>query len=243
MEVVTRKPEIQTYLRVCLKAYELEGLPGCLAALEQQILDKKVKFPLLELCAKELYQTIRKEEHIALCDGIEALKTEGGNVLLGILLQCRLTDYFEQSIDKATEYIARANAWYVCDIIGERVYGYALLHEPEAMLPQLTRLSGHPVNWVVRALGAGVHYATKKGLHKQYIQFVFPLLLTQANAAADKEVKQGVGWAAKTIAKFHPDIIAAFREEIHNSERVAHWFRAKIRIGLNRNAYAQRDNR
>ena len=56
-----------------------------------------------------------------------------------------------------------------------------------------------------------------------------------------KEIRQGIGWAAKTTARFHPDIIANFNNEIQDSSAVANWFRKKIEIGLNRNKHAQRN--
>ena len=240
MQVITRKSEIRELLNACIKAYSTKGVAACTTALENNILHKKVKFPLLEFCAKELYHKVAQERQLELCDRIEALKTEGGNVILGIILQNRLNDHFEQSIGKATTYISQADVWYVCDIIGERVYGYALRNHPEKTLPLLKKLSKHSANWVVRALGAGIHYAIKKGLGKEHVVAVFPMLLSLANAK-DKEIKQGIGWAAKTTAKFHPDIIEQFAMEIQNREEVAQWFRTKISIGLNRNEYAKRN--
>ena len=176
----------------------------------------------------------------ASCQEFYRLKTEGGNVLLGIILQKRLTNHFNQSIEKAAEYIADADIWYVCDIIGERVFGYSLLHQPEKTIPEIIKLSNHPTHWVIRSLGAGSHYAIKKGLDKNNVKTVFSLLLSMANTK-DKEIRQGVGWAAKTTAKFHPDIIEFYKIEIEDQEQVAQWFRKKIEIGLNRNNYAKRN--
>lgn len=238
MKIITRKSDIKELFNLCIKAYDLNGVTACLKELESHILSKKVKFPLLEFCGNELFREIKLEEQIDLCDKIEALKTEGGNVILGIILQNRLDVNFKQSIKKATEYISKADVWYVCDIIGERVYGYSLLNKPNKTIPLIKKLSNHSANWVVRALGAGMHYAIKKGLDKENVERVFPILLSIANTK-DKEIKQGVGWAAKTTAKFHPDIIEKFDKEIQNQDKVANWFRTKISIGLNRNKYAK----
>ncbi len=236
--VVTKKSDIKEYLDNCINIYSSKGVSACVQALDNQILNKKVKFPLLEYCGHSFYQMLPEKEQIEFCDKIEMLKREGGNVVLGIMLQNRLAEHFDQSIQKATEYISKADIWYVCDIIGERVYGFSLLNEPEKTIPQIKKLSNHPANWVVRALGAGIHYAIKKGLDKKEVQTIFPILLSMANTK-DKEIKQGVGWAAKTTSKFHPDIIKEFKREIQNEEAVANWFRKKIEIGLNRNNYAK----
>jgi len=240
MRVVTRKSEIQEYINDCLNAYRAKGLSACLMELDNQILNKKVKFPLLEFCGNELYREVKEDEQIALCDKIEELKTEGGNVILGVILQNRLRSYFDQSIEKATEYISKANFWYVCDIIGERVYGYSLLNNPDITILQIEKLSKHSTNWVIRALGAGIHYAVKKGLDKKNVESTFLILLSMANTK-DKEIKQGVGWAAKTTAKFHPDVIKQFNKEIYNQDKVANWLRTKISIGLNRKEYGKRN--
>ncbi|MCG8328044.1 MAG: DNA alkylation repair protein [Chitinophagales bacterium] len=240
METVTRKSEVKIYLDQCIHTYKTKGTAALAKAIRTHILSRKVKFPLLEYCAHTLHQTVADEEQIDLCDTIEAYKTEGGNVLLGIILQDRLEKHYLQSIQKATEYISKANAWYVCDIIGERVYGYALLTMPEPSIPEIRKLSSHSSHWVVRSVGAGAHYAIKKGLGQEDVTSIFKILLTQSNAK-HKEIRQGIGWAAKTTARFHPDIIASFENEIQDSSAVANWFRKKIEIGLNRNKYAQRD--
>lgn len=240
MQVVTRKSEIKEYIGQCIEAYQKAGIAACLKELDSQVLKRKVKFPLLEFCGNVLYREVNEEEQIALCDKIEALKTEGGNVILGIILQNRLSTHFKQSMEKATEYISKADIWYVCDIIGERVYGYSLLTAPDRTIPQIKKLSKHSANWVVRALGAGTHYAIKKGLDDKNVVSVFPILLSMANTK-DKEIRQGVGWAAKTTAKFHPKIIKCFEAKIQDQEKVANWFRTKVSIGLNRNKYGKRN--
>lgn len=239
MKVITRKTEVKERLIKCLNLYYSEGLIECLHELETLLLSQKVKFPLLEYCAQEFYLRLQPNEHLLFCDKIQALKTEGGNVILGIILQKRLEDHFLESINKATEYIADADIWYVCDIIGERVYGYSLLHNPDITISEFNRLSKHETHWVIRALGAGTHYAIKKGLHSNHVKTVFTLLLTMANTK-NKEIRQGIGWAAKTTAKFHPEIIKDFHNEINNTNTVENWFRNKISIGLNRHEYAKR---
>ncbi|TSE08503.1 DNA alkylation repair protein [Aquimarina algiphila] len=240
MRVITKKSEIKELLQKCLLEYHSDGLTQCISKLNTLILSNKVKFPLLEYCAEEFYKEVPQNKQLSFCDKIQSLKTEGGNVILGIMLQKRLQENFTESISKATAYIADADIWYVCDIIGERVFGFALLHQPKSTISQIKKLSSHESNWVIRSLGAGIHYAIKKGLDKKNVKTVFTLLLSMANTK-DKEIRQGVGWAAKTTAKFHPDIIKFYRHEIDNPNQVAHWFRTKISIGLNRNNYAKRN--
>ena len=238
MQTISRKGDIQIEWEACKEVFNNEKMDLFIVTVHERILSQKVKFPLLEYCAEEIYKLLPTYTQIPFCDAIEKLKTEGGNVILGKILQLRLPQHFDQSLEKATEYISKADIWYVCDIIGERVFGYALLHYPDKMLAEYKKLSTHSTNWVVRSLGAGGHYAIKKGLSEKKVQQLFEVLLTMANTN-DKEVRQGLGWAAKTTAKFHPDIISHFQAEINNKNKVANWFRKKIEIGLNRNAYAK----
>lgn len=238
MRKISRKEDIKAEWEACKQVFNAEKMDLFINSVYERILTQKVKFPLLEYCAEEIYKLLPPETQISFCDVIEKLKTEGGNVILGKVLQLRLPQHFNQSLEKATEYISKADIWYVCDIIGERVFGYALLHYPHKTLPEYQKLSSHCTNWVVRSLGAGGHYAIKKGLAEKEVKQLFEVLLTMA-ITNDKEVRQGVGWAAKTTAKFHPDIIAHFEDEIENKDKVANWFRKKIEIGLNRSNYAK----
>ncbi|GAA5035779.1 DNA alkylation repair protein [Marivirga lumbricoides] len=238
MTVITRKSDLKAQWELCVKSYVPGQISLFVEKLHEVILSQKVKFPLLEYCAHKMFDFLPDTEHILVCDKIESLKTEGGNVLIGKILQLRLVVDFDLSIEKAAEYISKADIWYVCDIIGERVFGYALLNYPHKMFPKFDQLSIHPSNWVVRSLGAGGHYAIKKGLGKAHCQQLFRILLTMANSS-DKEIRQGVGWAAKTTAKFHPDIISSYKLDINNQKEVANWFRRKVEIGLNRNSYAK----
>lgn len=155
--------------------------------------------------------------------------------MLGIILQKKLTQDMDTSFQKAAEYIESGAEWYVTDIIGERVFGVALLTQFNVSLKKLNVLSKHPCNWVVRAIGPGAHYAIKKGLPEKETAQVFKLLLSLGNAA-DFHIKSGIGWAAKTTAKFHPKLIERHQNEI---AKTGPWFKTKIRIGLERHAYVQ----
>src|SRR5690606_27867199 len=122
---------------------------------------------------------------------------------------------------------------YVCDIIGERVMGHALLTMPYVAIPELKQLAKHEDEWIVRSVGVATNYAVKKGLKKADVQQMFALLLTLANTT-EFHTKKGVGWAVKTIAKFHPEIVAHYREQIETDPEIKQWFKTKIKIGLGR---------
>ncbi|MCB0703839.1 MAG: DNA alkylation repair protein [Saprospiraceae bacterium] len=238
MKSLTRKGEVAEAVNRCIDVYSRQGLDACISETNEQLLNVKIKFPLFEFAGFQFFEKINFREHILFCQKIAELKTIGGNVLIGIILQNRLPDHLPECYEKAAEYIIIGDEWYVCDIIGERVFGYSLLTQADKSLPWYHQFSTHENKWVVRALGAGGHYAIKKGLDKNSARQLFQLLLSLANVR-DQQVRQGIGWAAKTTAKFHPDIIATFKAEIADETKVANWFRRKVDIGLSRNKYAQ----
>lgn len=242
MKIINSKKELGVYVQHAINVYQEDGADAFAGVLHEQILKKKVRFPVLEYAARELYHTLPKKQIIPVTDKIVALDETGSYVLAGILLQCMLDTNHKRSIDKAVAYIIQGNEWYVCDIVGERVMGHALLTMPEQTLPLLKKLAKHEDKWIVRCTGVATHYAIKKGLKKQYVAEMFRLLLSLSNTT-DFHTKKGIGWAAKTTAKFHPDIVAQYAAQVATDPEVKQWFKTKIKIGLGRSdKYAHRYN-
>ncbi|MEM8890621.1 MAG: DNA alkylation repair protein, partial [Bacteroidota bacterium] len=209
MTIISRKPIVRAEVEASLETYQSGGISSLLQELDERLLQVKVRFPLLEYATELLYKSLNDEVQIPFLDRISVLKREGGNVILGKMLQLRLNEHYEESLSKAAEYIAEGKAWFVSDLIGERLFGVALLSFPEKSLKELDKLKQHPSHWVLRALGAGSHYAVKKGLEKDWVEKLFQFLLSMATHK-DREVRRGIGWAAKTTARFHPEIIERY---------------------------------
>jgi 3-methyladenine DNA glycosylase AlkD len=242
MQIIGSKALAAELMKPLFDNYSPQKEKLFVADLQTQLLKKKVRFPVLEFVGKQIYETIPPARHLGLLDEIVSLREIGGNVLAGALLQLRLEKNYSRSLEKAVEYIIGGDAWYVCDIIGERVMGHALLHQPEKTISKLKKYTNHPDKWIVRCVGVAIHYAVKKGLNKHYSEQSFRILLSCCTTT-DFHTKKGIGWAAKTVAKFHPDIIAKY--EVHlNSPDVRPWFKTKIKIGLGRSfKYASRSTR
>jgi len=239
MKIITSKTEINLLIEK-FNSGDKKSPSAITAEIEHLFLNKKIKFPLLEYVSKKLHIILPQEIQLKVCDKIIDLHTIGGNVITGIILQLRLKTHFKESHAKAIEYIITGNQWYVCDIIGERVMGYSLLTQPEKTIPLLKKNAKHPDKWIVRSVGVATHYAVKKGLKREYALQMFELLLTCSNTT-DFHTKKGIGWAAKTIAKFHPDIIGIHKNEIETNPEIKQWFKTKIKIGLGRSfKYAHR---
>ncbi len=235
---ITRKVDIRIETEAALSVYSDRGFGVFVKEIDRKLLQQKIRFPLLEYSAELIFEHLPEKEHYRFCEAIAKLHTIGGNVLIGIVLQKRLNTHLEEVFRKAAQFIETGSEWYVTDIIGERVFGVALLQNPRRSIPLLRKLAKHPSAYVVRSIGPGAHYAIKKGLPEKNVRPVFELLLSLANTR-DHQVKQGIGWAAKTTAKFHPAIIEDYRKQIE-AEKVGAWFRTKIRIGLERYHHAQR---
>ncbi|MCW3084351.1 MAG: alkylation repair protein [Bacteroidetes bacterium] len=233
MEIITSKATVKNLLDPIIQNYTPQKNDEFVKQLQAGILKKKIKFPLLEYAAAELYKTIPINEQLTVTDKIIELHELGGNVLSGIMLQLRLNGHFQSSVEHAIKYIIDGDEWFVCDIIGERVLGFALLTQPEKTIAVLHKMSTHENKWIVRCIGVAAHYAIKKGLKKQYVQQVFTLLLSLSNST-EFHTKKGIGWAAKTTAKFYPDLIAAHQQQLETDPQVKQWFKTKIKIGLGR---------
>lgn len=243
MHTITSKSALKPVVLGCIEAWNSTGdMDALVNAVHENMLLQKIKFPLLEYAAKLLHAHIADDRQIEFCDCVIDRHTMGGNVIAGYMLQLRLQAHFNESMAKATEYIIAGNQWYVCDIIGERVMGHALLTVPAQTLPLLQQFATHPDKWIVRSIGVAGHYAIKKGLAKADAAKLFALLLS-LSGTTDFHTRKGIGWAAKTMAKFHPGIVAGHESKISCPE-VKQWFKTKIRIGLGRSAkYAARYNR
>jgi len=238
MRSITQKKEL-----VCITTGILSaGGDNMAERFLKEILSYKVRFPLLEFTAQILFDSIPHSKQLAFTGKIIDGHTIGGNVIAGKMLQFRLEKDFDPCFDKALDYIFEGNEWYCCDIIAERVMGHALLTYPEKSLPKLKELARHKTNWAVRTVGVATHYATKKGLPKKFAEEMF-LVLHALSSASDLHIKTGTGWGAKTIAKFHPDIIEKHQEKMEEPE-VKQWFKTKVGIGLGRAyKYATKYNR
>ena len=238
MNIISGKADIKILLDEVISSNIPKKPEVFLCSLHEKILNRKVKFPVLEYAAKLLHELIPPGDQIPFLDSVISLDKIGSYVLAGKMLQFRLPDHFKESISKACEYYTQGDKWYACDIISERVMGHSLLTEPEITIPLLKNMALDDNKWIVRSVGVAAHYAAKKGLGKNYCEKVFTILLN-SSVTTDFHTKKGIGLGAKTIARFHPDIIAKYYDRIYNEPEVKQWFKTKIKIGL---SYAKRNS-
>jgi hypothetical protein len=238
--IISSKATITAITEELLQAYAAKGADSFVGQLHRNVLKQKIRFPILEHAARMLYKAVPAKKLIPITDQIIALHEIGSNVLAGIILQEHLDIDLEYAINKAIEYIIEGDEWYACDIIGERVMGHALLTSLALTIPLLQQMTKHESKWIVRCVGVATHYAVKKGLKKEFVEQMFRILLGQGQAT-EFHTKTGIGWAAKTVAKFYPDIITKYKEQIESETK--QWFQTKVNIGLSRTyKYAHRYN-
>jgi len=186
------------------------------------ILDAKVPFPLLDEIGKILGEAgkFSPSKYLRVFDEIFARRKMGGYVILGQALGRLLDVEFETSLSKAKEYIAKGSKWYVCDIIGERVFGPALVNHFERALPFLEGLTREEDRWLRRSIGVAVHFFAKKRPKDQ--DGMRRLLALSSLLIEDhrRDAVKGVGWGLKTIGKHQPRLIEEYLQEVLKSKRL-----------------------
>lgn len=198
--------------------------------LEGQILSHRVKFPILEYVAVEMAKLFSPTQLADLLTKVAASKHMSSYPIIGKLLQLELSVNLGPIYERAIAHIIQGDEWYACDIISERVFGVGTLINFELSLSLLTKMGIHDNQWIQRSIGIATHYATKKGLPKDQTEQLFMLMLTHGHKTS-LYIKKGIGWPAKTIAKFHPDLIYK-HEQLIKSHKLSKWFKNKINIGL-----------
>lgn len=238
-KILGSKQEALTQLNVFLSGTKAAGAQDLALGFITTFLNNKIRFPVLEFMSERLYNILPERDRLVFTDTVISARTIGGNVVAGKFLQLLLAAAYDTALNKAEEYILFGDAWYVCDIIGERVMGHALLTMPVETMAALREYSGRDNKWMPRCVGVATHYAVKKGLAKIHAERAFKLLLDNGGATGF-HTKKGIGWAAKTVAKFHPDIISKHSARLDGAG-VKQWFKSKVKTGLGRSfKYATR---
>ncbi|MEL7001468.1 MAG: DNA alkylation repair protein [Bacteroidota bacterium] len=230
MKSKTKKSQIRESISQ-LKQMDYSSDPKVFVdSIEHQILNFKIKFPLLEFFAEEIIASIPSRDHLRFVDIIVAKNYIGSYVIAGKVLQLRLSKDMKSTFEKAIQYFTQGDEWYCCDIISERVFGEALLLDFDRALSLLKQLTKHPNPWVRRGIGVAIHYATKRKVGRVKAQLLLDLTLTQVQEK-HIEIKKGFGWGLKTLSKFHPDIVKECRAQIE-AHGVSKYYKTKMEMGF-----------
>ena len=229
IKTITRKSELAPIMAKLVASCQ-NGLGEVFwNTLQKDVLEHKVKFPLLEQLGETLFRHVPPAQQLYLLDTLVEMDYEGGYVIAGTFLSKIMAKNRPLAFEKAVEYYIKGDKWFVVDIIGHRVHGQGLLDNFAQTFPYIQHNLNHDNDWVKRSAGVAIHLATKWGLPKRQVALLLDLALEYAQSN-NYQLQKGVGWAAKTIAKFHPDLIE--KRQILRDPRVGQWFKKKVQIGL-----------
>jgi 3-methyladenine DNA glycosylase AlkD len=187
------------------------------------VLDSKVPFTYLDEMGKILGSKGKNDYQkcFGVIDEIVASDKMGGYVIVGQALAQLLETQLEASIDKAKEAVIKGKTWYVCDIIGERVFGQALVDYFESAFSVLQKMTSAQEQEVRRSIGVGVHFFAKR--RQKDVEGMKRLLSLLSVLVEDKRVfvVKGVGWGLKTIGRYQPKLIEEYVQDVLKTKKVS----------------------
>ena len=191
----------------------------------KSLLDGKCPFSKLDLLGREIGQagaaanSNRREKFLEAFDRIIVHNAMGGYVIVGQALIYFLENNLEEVMEKSREYIIKGDKWYVCDIIGERSVGQALVNHFDETVPWLGKFLRDENRWVKRGAGVAIHFFSKRVQDEPWkIQRLLDLVEPHMEEK-QVDVVKGIGWGLKTIGRYHPDILRSFLEKQMDSEK------------------------
>lgn len=167
----------------------------------------------------------------------------GSFVVAGQALIKFLPYDFKEVMEKSKEYIIKGNTWYVCDIIGERSIGYALVEYFEETFPWLEKFLRDENKWVKRSAGVAIHFFSKRVLNepektKKLLDLIEPFVEEKQSDAV-----KGIGWGLKTIGRHHPDILAEFlKKQIKEKKKISKLMMRKALTYLKKDKISEVEN-
>jgi len=187
------------------------------------ILTTKIPFPQLDRIGLVFGKAAKSAplKYIELFDEIQEGNKMGGYIIVGKALSVLLDIDLRLCLSKAREYLIKGDRWYVCDILGERVYGQALLSNFEETLPHLGRFSRDQNRWVKRSVGVAVHSFVKRTPNdNERIKRLLELLSLQIEEKDNSAIK-GIGWGLKTIGKYQPQLLEKYLRTTLGSKKIS----------------------
>ncbi len=176
------------------------------------ILDNKIAFAKLDKIGESIGEKGKGNynKFYLFFDKLIEYDAMGSYVIAGRALIGFLDKHFEKVMEKSREYIIEGDIWYVCDIIGERSLGYALIDYFDETLLVFKKFLKDENKWVRRSVGVAIHFFSKRVLDdpqktKKLLKLVEPYIEEK-----QIDVVKGIGWGLKTIGKYHSKIASEF---------------------------------
>jgi 3-methyladenine DNA glycosylase AlkD len=177
----------------------------------KQILDRKCPFAKLDSVGRKIGQSgVGQPQFFEIFDKIIDYNAMGGFVIVGRALIYFLPENFGEVMEKSSEYIIKGDKWYVCDIIGERSLGQALVDYFDETLPWLEKFLKDSNKWVKRSVGVALHFFSKRVLDEPEKTEKLLDLIEPHMEEKQIDFVKGIGWGLKTIGRHHPDLLVQF---------------------------------
>jgi 3-methyladenine DNA glycosylase AlkD len=205
------------------------------------ILDSKCPFAKLDYLGSCLGKAGKNDtqKFYPLFDEIINYGAMGGFVVVGRSLTCFLETDFNKVMEKSREYIIAGDVWYVCDVIGERSLGQALIDQFDTSLTWLRRFLEDENKWVKRSAGVAIHFFSKRVTDKPEKTKKLLCLIEPFIEERQVEVIKGIGWGLKTIGRYHPKILVNFLTgQIKMEKKISKLMIKKAVTYLNKNERA-----
>jgi 3-methyladenine DNA glycosylase AlkD len=206
----------------CIEAINRDDKEGFWKVMSP-VLDAKIPFPLLDEIGKLLGETgkLDRSRYFRVFDDIVVTDKMGGYVIVGQTLAAFFETDLEEAIVKAREVVIKGKTWYVCDIVGDRVFGQALVKHFEPTIVILEDVTSLEEPEVRRSIGVGVHFFAKS--KQKDIEGIRRLLSVLSNLVGDRRVfvVKGVGWGLKTIGIYQPEPIVEYLQETLQTTKIS----------------------
>ncbi len=175
------------------------------------VLDTKCPFTTLDTIGKRIGENGKSsDKFFKTFDRIIDYNAMGGFVIAGQGLIQFLPCHFEEVMEKSRDYIVKGDAWYVCDIIGERSLGQALVDCFLETVPWLQTFLEDENRWVKRSVGVAIHFFSKRVVNQPEKTRILLNVLEPHLEEKQSDVVKGMGWGLKTIGKHHPDLLVEY---------------------------------
>nr|MDO8099689.1 DNA alkylation repair protein [Candidatus Njordarchaeota archaeon] len=176
------------------------------------ILDVEYPFSKLDRLGREIGEAAHSAPSLffKVLDRIVDYNVMGSFPIVGQALVPLLRDDIDEVMKKSREYIVKGDKWYVCDIIGERSLGYALIEYFDKTIPWFERFLKDENKWVKRSVGVAIHFFSKRVRNEPEKTRRLLNLIEPYIEVKQADVVKGIGWGLKTIGKYHPETLASF---------------------------------
>jgi len=187
------------------------------------VLEDKTPFHMLDLIGKKIGDRvgIHMDKYLSFFDQLSSAKYMAGYVIIAQALIPLLNVNINLCFDKAKAYLLEGDEWYVCDIIGERVLGYAIFQHFQYALPLFEAYNKDDNHWVRRSVGVATHFFAKKSKNDEDIARNVLELLTPQLTETDIRVIKGVGWGLKTIGRYYPELLVDYMKEHIQNKKIS----------------------